>query len=157
MVNIKNENFIKYKWSGLVEAAKIILKENLYENKNSYNYNMSKAIIKENVKRDYEIVFLVNRKFGYCGVCIIDEIYYKYMFEMRFLTKDIENIVNEKMKFVSCYVKEKYRRIGLGSILLSQINKNNVFAREGISNSISMKFWNKNGINVFSTETNMFI
>ncbi|WP_110954758.1 hypothetical protein [Anaerosinus massiliensis] len=149
--------FVKYKGAGLTEAAKIILTEKLYENENSYNYNLSKEIIEEDINRDYEIIFLVHRKFGYTGVCIVDDVYYKSFDETRFLSKDIENIVNEKMKFLSCYIKEKYRRLGLGYLLLSRIDKDNVFAREGIYKSVSISFWKRNGINVFSFDTNTFI
>ena len=62
---LKNIAFIKYKGNGLIEAAKIILKEKLYENENSYNYELSKKIIEEDINRDYEIIFLTHEKFGY--------------------------------------------------------------------------------------------
>ena len=154
---LKNIAFIKYKGNGLIEAAKIILKEKLYENENSYNYELSKKIIEEDINRDYEIIFLTHEKFGYLGVCIINEVYYKAFDKMRFTNKDTETIVSKKMKFVSCYIKEKYRRLGLGCLLLYRIDKDNVFAREGISKSGSISFWKKNGINVFSFDTNTFI
>ena len=148
---------IEYKGNGLIEASKIILKEKLYENKNSYNYELSKKIIEENINRDFEIIFLTHEKFGFFGVCIVDECYYRDFDKMRFLNKDTENIVKNKMKFLSIYIKEKYRCLGLGCLLLNHIGKDNVFGREGIAKSESISFWKKNGIKVFSFDTNTFI
>ena len=149
MINQQNITFIKYEDDKLIEAAKIILSEKLYENEEFCLYNLSNEIIEENITSDYEIIFAVNDKKEFYGVLIIDKIYYKsfdWYVGTNHLTKDMQTTINKKMK-VMIYIKNKYRHNKIGTLLTETLDKNNVFAYKGINGS--EKFWKNNGIKCF--------
>ena len=133
--NIVHKNIVYKRYrteDELIEAADIALENRLYVN-NWYLRSRYINIKRGDIKNQYlDIAFIDDKPIGIC------------------FAKDSSSDKFKEARFLACFIRKPFRKIGIGSKLISLHNndKKELYACTGIDGS--KLFWTKNKVNVTS-------